>query len=287
VVIRRGTALPGPSAYLRLHHRRALMVEPSSEPCRKSGTSPCSSGLRGPHPERPGGPVPQRQGHHQRLLHPRLRHRSQGDVPKNTPPTTKRAPALAEPSWPFAKQGHHLPKSPACRCSGGPESTFQRTEEPAPCERRPSAARASWASGGDEWHCSACWGLVQPEGVKATLELDWYDNGGPLPHRPELRPETYQRYNIYGLLDQERKDDSARRTRTSRPRGPAGVAGNATSSSCQRLGTPVRVELHLRPQLHGGVSSPTSISPARTRRPSCTQAAAGQPGPHRACFSTA
>ena len=62
--------------------------------------------------------------------------------------------------------------------------------------------------GETQWHLFRLLGLLEPEGVDATLDLSWYDRGPFVGVDIEYDRETYHGYSmLYGFIDRDENDD--------------------------------------------------------------------------------
>jgi len=124
-------------------------------------------------------------------------------------------------------------------------------------------------------------------GVKPRSNWTGYDRGPFAGIDLNYDRETYHGYSkIYGFLDQERKDDFGQENKNvPAPEDRGALAGTPQAVPVQRLGTPVRVELHLRPQTTWRSFFPDEYFAGKDRRPSCTPSSSGTTGPSPGCFS--
>ena len=114
--------LPRPQRLLRLHHPSGDDGGPRLPHRAGRAEHPhIHPGLRGPRPERPRGHLPQRQGHLQRLLYPRVRHRRQRAVPQEHHPLRREGRPHGRAKLAVGTQRRAPSTLPACRCSGGRE----------------------------------------------------------------------------------------------------------------------------------------------------------------------
>jgi hypothetical protein len=127
---------------------------------------------------------------------------------KNTTPYDEKGVRLAEQSWLSEIKD-------ATFDVGGlpvlwwPQSRSDVTQETSPLRRASVGSQGSMGFGGEtEWHLFRLLGLAPPEGVKATLELDWYERGPFAGIDLDYDRQTYHGYSkIYGILDTDGEDD--------------------------------------------------------------------------------
>jgi hypothetical protein len=127
---------------------------------------------------------------------------------KNTTPYDEKGVRTAEQSW-LSEMKDATFDVAGLPVLWWPESHSDITQETSPLRRASVGNMSTMGFGGEtEWHLFRLLGLVPPEGVKATLELDWYARGPFAGIDLTYDRESYYGYSkIYGILDQKQEDD--------------------------------------------------------------------------------
>jgi hypothetical protein len=127
---------------------------------------------------------------------------------KNTTPYDAKGVRLGEQSWLT-----HL-KDATFNVRGlpvmyWPESRLDFTQGHSPLRKAQVGSHGRLGFGGEtEWQLFRLLGLLEPEGFKGTLDLNWYDRGPFMGARLEYDRETFSGYGqMYGLIDQDENDD--------------------------------------------------------------------------------
>jgi len=100
-----------------------------------------------------------------------------------------------------------------------PESEGDFTQGTTPLRRASLGSHGNMGFGGEtEWHLFRLLGLIEPEGVKATLEADWYERGPVAGIDLEYDREGYHGYSkLYGVHDSDEEDDFGDKSRRNIP----------------------------------------------------------------------
>jgi len=100
-----------------------------------------------------------------------------------------------------------------------PGSKSDFSESTTPLRRVSLGSHGQMGFGGEsEWHLFRLLGLVEPKGLDATLEADWYKRGPLLGIDLDYDRESYHGYSkAYGIVDQKQQDDFGAETRKDIP----------------------------------------------------------------------
>lgn len=90
-----------------------------------------------------------------------------------------------------------------------PGSKSNLTERTSPLSRASLGSHGRMGFGGEtEWHLFRLLGLIEPEGVDAKLEADWYKRGPMAGISVDYDRESYHGYSkLYGIVDNDKEDD--------------------------------------------------------------------------------
>lgn len=127
---------------------------------------------------------------------------------KNTTPYDEKGVRVGEQSW-LSEMKDATFDVGGLPVFWWPQSRSDITQETVPLKRASIGSQGNLGIGGEtEWHLFRLLGLVPPQGVEATLELDVYKHGYFAGVDVDYDRETYHGYSkIYGLIDKEQKDD--------------------------------------------------------------------------------
>ncbi len=96
-----------------------------------------------------------------------------------------------------------------------PGSKSDFSESTTPLRRVTVGSHGRMGFGGEaDWHLFRLLGLVEPKGVNAILETDWYERGPMAGIDLDYDRESYHGYSkAYGIVDQKQNDDFGDKTR--------------------------------------------------------------------------
>jgi hypothetical protein len=96
-----------------------------------------------------------------------------------------------------------------------PGSKSDFSEGTTPLRRVSAGSHGRMGFGGEaDWHLFRLLGLVEPKGVNAILETDWYERGPLAGIDLDYDRESYHGYSkAYGIIDQKQNDDFGAETR--------------------------------------------------------------------------
>jgi len=100
-----------------------------------------------------------------------------------------------------------------------PGSKNDFTRGTTPLRRATLGRHGQMGFGGEtEWHLFRLLGLIEPEGVDAIFEADWYDRGPMAGIDMDYDRQTYHGYSkLYGVVDNDEEDDFGDKSRKNIP----------------------------------------------------------------------